>query len=48
MTPKAIAEGIESLIKNPELMRNLIDAVSEERNTTAETESKKVISLIED
>lgn len=48
MTPKAIADGIESLIKNPELMRNLIDAVSEERNTTAETESKKVISLIED
>lgn len=48
MTPESIAEGIIILLDDVELREKLIETVKSEHNSTAETESKKVISLIED
>lgn len=48
MCPQAIAEGIMRLVANTELRTKIVATVSNERNTTAETESKKVIELIEE
>lgn len=47
MTPESIAEGIMRLIDDKHLTEKLKAAVIQEHNTTAETESAKVIKLIE-
>lgn len=47
MNGEAIAEGIIRLIKDPALRQKLQYNVTAEHNTTAETESAKVINLIE-
>lgn len=47
MQSEAIAEGVMRLIKDKELRTHLIEALTMEHNTTAETESKKVIEIIE-
>lgn len=46
-TGEAIAEGILRLIGDESLREEIIASVGGERNTTAETESEKVIKLIE-
>lgn len=47
MQSEAIAEGVMRLIKDKELRTHIIEALTTEHNTTAETESKKVIRIIE-
>ena len=47
MSAEEIAEGIMRLINDSSLREKLMKAVSAEHNTTAETESAKVIELIE-
>lgn len=47
MTPEEISKGIMNVINNSALRTRLIEAVLSEHNTTSETESKKVISIIE-
>ena len=47
ITPEGIADGIFNLVNNPKLKQSLEHQVSQEHNTTAETESRKVFSLIE-
>lgn len=46
-TPNGIADGIILLINNSNLKKSIECQLSQEHNTTAETESRKVISLIE-
>ena len=46
MTPQSIAEGVERLLTDKELVEKLQTAVSQEVNTTAATEAKKVMDLI--
>lgn len=48
MTGEAVADGIMRLITDPDLKDRLADNVLKEHNTTAETESAKVIQLIEE
>lgn len=47
MTPESISEGIMRLINDESLKRRLMDFVASEHNDTPETESAKVIKLIE-
>ena len=47
MTPRAIADGVIRILRDTQLRLNLENAVRSEHNTTAETESAKVIKLIE-
>ena len=47
MSASSIAAGVLRLISDDTLRRKLIDAVSAEHNSTADTESSKVIKLIE-
>lgn len=47
MDPESIATGILRLMEDSALRQKLMDTVSTEHNTTAETESAKVIKLIE-
>lgn len=46
-TPIAIANGITRLLENSTLRNNIINAVKSEHNTTADTESAKIINLID-
>jgi len=48
MTGEAIAAGVMRMINDTELRQLIMNNVSSERNTTADTESAKVIKLIEE
>lgn len=48
MSGEAIASGIERLLENVELRNSIVTNVTNEHNTTSETESAKVINLIEE
>lgn len=47
MTPEAIARGILRLLRDERLRNSIVASVKKEHNTTVETESVKVINLIE-
>lgn len=46
MTAESIASGIEKLLKDESLRQQLMNATTKEVNTTAMTESKKVMDII--